>query len=263
MGPLLSYKADSEPGTAVHVTFHTGHVCLGQVEYGATSALGSLAQEGQQARAHKVLLSGLTPGSTWYYRVSCVGAGTSPVFSFHTPSANASQLTFAVVSDTQDDGERGVWSRTAGELAMNHPDVELILAAGDLVWADEPGLWWTFFDKGRDLFASRALMAAVGNHDTPTFGSNPDTSSFESWFDYDGAPTAPLAYRFRFGPALFLALGTEHPGEARPAYRSAIRLRAAGAAGPGRCDLGLRLLAHPALQRGGATLRRDSGSPAT
>jgi len=213
VGPLLSYMGSSDPTTEVHIAFHTGHACIGKVEYGASSQLGTVVREAAASPSHKLHLQGLSPGSTVHYRVSCEGAGASDVYSFRTPAAGSARLTFVVLSDMQEDGERTAWGRVAEEVLANHSDADLVLSAGDNAWNDQPGHWWTFFDKGRALFAGRPFMAAPGNHDTPTVGSNSDTSSFERWFHFDNASGSEIAYRFRYGPALFLALGTERPDE--------------------------------------------------
>jgi hypothetical protein len=216
VGPLLSLMGDSHASTEVHVSFHTGHACLGRVEYGPTPSLGASLQEPTPTTAHALHVQGLTPGAPFSYRVSCQGAGTSPVHTARTMPEGATSLTFAVFSDTQDDGERTAWSRTATELASRLDHLDLLLSAGDNAWNDQPGHWWHFFDVGRALFSARPFMAVPGNHDTPTSSPNADTSSFEHWFHFDPASGSEIASTFRLGPARFLSLGSERHAEFSP-----------------------------------------------
>jgi hypothetical protein len=65
------------------VTWTTNEPSDSRVDYGTTTALGQSATDGALVTAHSVLLTGLTPGTTYNYRVrSADGAGnatTSPV----------------------------------------------------------------------------------------------------------------------------------------------------------------------------------------
>jgi hypothetical protein len=89
--------------------------------------------------------------------------------------------------------------------------VEVILFAGDATWNDRPGLWWLFFDRARDLLASRALAIVPGNHDIAGSGATYSTASLR---DYLGLPAPDgLVRALRWGPAGFLLLDSGVPGD--------------------------------------------------
>jgi 3',5'-cyclic AMP phosphodiesterase CpdA len=212
VGPLLSYSAT--PSLAPVVAFHTGHPCAGAVDFGLTSALGSRRSEASAATAHSLTLDGLAPGATYFYRAGCEGTEQSPTYSFRTAPSGPEPFSFLVLGDAQwtgEAGEAGRWPDVAETALQNHGDAAFILSVGDMPWNDRPGLWWTFFDGARTLFATRMVMAVPGNHDTPTVNSNPDTSSFQRWFSMPTSSGSETWYAFRYGDAQFLALNSERP----------------------------------------------------
>jgi 3',5'-cyclic AMP phosphodiesterase CpdA len=99
----------------------------------------------------------------------------------------------------------------ASAIVADHDDAEFVLFVGDLPWNDKPGLWWTFFDRGRELFARKPLVAVPGNHDTPTVNSNTDTSRLRSWFGL--ASPSDTSRALRWGPAGLLLLDSERPDD--------------------------------------------------
>lgn len=207
LGPFLTWEPTSLPSEALVVHFHTGMRCEGFVQYGQGSP--TTLVKGSEGFMHHIVLSGLTADTTYSYRVGCTGHAPSGTFTFRTAPASGSALTFAVASDSQDSGETARWSDVATEIEAKDPS--FVVFSGDMAWNDKPGLWWTFFDKGRSLLAGRPLLAVPGNHDTPTVGSDPDTSSFIWLFGLDTAP--PLARTLIWGPATFLLMSSETPGD--------------------------------------------------
>jgi hypothetical protein len=135
---------------------------------------------------------------------------SSETFSFVTAEASASDYEFLVLSDAQDDGDSLRWGDVAAELAASYPEARFILFAGDLAIIDNAGYWWIFFDRARDLLSGRALMPAPGNHDTPSFASSTDISSFLRYFDLPYDTEGDAWYGFDYGNAHFLALDSEN-----------------------------------------------------
>jgi hypothetical protein len=208
IGPYLGLGDGVDAATGVTVSFVTGHACLGTVEHGPTSTLGSTAVESSPGLVHHITLEGLAADTERFYRVRCGVLGETEIHAFRTPAANADDYTFAVLGDMQDEGEAGRWSDVAAAVETLHPETAFLVVAGDLAWNDRPGLWWTFFDKGRDLLASKVLLPTAGNHDTPGVSSSPDTTSFERFFPLDGT-----YYRRSWGNAELIGLNSERPGE--------------------------------------------------
>jgi hypothetical protein len=88
--PVISAVAASGiTGSSATITWTTNQASSSQVEYGTTTAYGSLSTENTTlTTSHSVNLTGLTPGTTYDYAVisaDATGAATSTNFSFSTP----------------------------------------------------------------------------------------------------------------------------------------------------------------------------------
>jgi 3',5'-cyclic AMP phosphodiesterase CpdA len=208
LGPFLTIEPGASASEHAVVHFHTGMRCEAYVEVGTGSP--STTVTGTVGFMHHVPLPGLSPDTVYSYRVGCKGLPPSDTFTFRTAPAASPSLTFAVASDAQDNGEWGRWAEVAEAIEARNPS--LVVFAGDLAWNDKPGLWWTFFDGGRSLLAGRPLLAVPGNHDTPTVGTHPDTGTFAWLFGLD-APGKALTRSLSFGPASFVLMSTETPGD--------------------------------------------------
>ncbi len=213
IGPYLTWNSTTKPDSGVVVSFVSGPSCVGQVEYGVSTSLGQVVQGTASKRYHQIVLASLQGNTTYFYKVRCKGGRSSAVYSFKTALSSPSVVRFAALSDMQDNGETGRWSTTSAELLANHKDLDFLIISGDLPWNDRPGLWWTFFDKGRALFATKVIMPVPGNHDTPTVNSNTNTTSFETFFSLPTASGSSTYYSFRFGPALFLGMNSEYASD--------------------------------------------------
>lgn len=83
--------------TSAIISWQTDVASTSIVEYGLTTALGSIAGDSTATAAHSVPLAGLVPNRLYYYRVvSCDGAGCrrSGQYSFVTPSDQPGQMNF-------------------------------------------------------------------------------------------------------------------------------------------------------------------------
>jgi hypothetical protein len=93
--PVISNVSSGTPSsTGTTITWMTDEASSSQVEYGATTAYGSAtALNSSMVTSHSVTLSGLTPGTTYYFRVRSVDSAGNPATatgSFQTASAAAS-----------------------------------------------------------------------------------------------------------------------------------------------------------------------------
>ena len=89
--PVISaVNSSGITGTSATITWTTDQASSSQVEYGTTTAYGSLsANSAAQVTSHSVTLSGLTPGATYDYAVlssNAAGLATSANFTFSTPA---------------------------------------------------------------------------------------------------------------------------------------------------------------------------------
>jgi hypothetical protein len=216
IGPYLTWPDENAPTTGVNISFETSEHCKVKVEHGNTEKLESQPIEAIGS-THHIPLTSLTPGTQYYYRVSDEFGQKSDIYSFWTAKRDTTACRFIVLADMQDNGDDRRWQDVAEAIAKerrNDADfADFALIAGDIPWNDKPGHWWTFFNNGRSIFPEMVVMPAVGNHDTPEVGSNPDTSSFRRYFrvpTVSGRRNGKNYYRFRYGQSHFIALNSEH-----------------------------------------------------
>lgn len=214
IGPLLTWNEATAPEDGVVITYETSVPCKGTLEYGTTAALGTTRVGDEVGRLHHVVLTGLEPDTDYYYRVRDSLDHVSETHVFRTAPSSAGSFSFAALADAQDngDGERR-WADVADEVFLQHGDVRFVLFIGDLPTDQVPGDWWTFFDKGRELFASTVVVPAVGNHDTPTDQHDPDAAVFLSYFQLPTSSGGPGVFRVDHGSAALLTLNAEFVGE--------------------------------------------------
>jgi hypothetical protein len=219
IGPVLTWNQATAPESGVVVQFENTWVAPGWVEFGpvggATRRVASVA-----GLRHRFALTGLTPDTTYEYRVG-VGLAVSERYRFKTAKRpdDLQRLSFAVFGDAQDNGEDGRFAKLTAELASRQADVDFVLSTGDLPWNDHPGDWWTFFDKARPLFATHVVMPVVGNHDTPSVDSD---SNHRSWLRYFALPETDADqgyFTFKYGKAAFYGMNSERPRELAPGGR--------------------------------------------
>ncbi len=208
IGPLLTWDDTTAPHDGVVVSFETSLPCPARVEYGTTADLGDSQADTAAEHMHHIALTDLTAETTYFYRVVDGAGAASETWSFRTAPADVDDFSFGVLADMQDNGDGNrIWAEVAELFEAQNPDVDFLLLGGDMPANDEPGPWWTFFDKARSLFAGRVILPAVGNHDTPGGDHySADTSSFDRYF---ALPDTGGVYEVRYGPALFLVLNSD------------------------------------------------------
>lgn len=136
--------------------------------YGIThSMLDTITVSGTREN-HHVLLTGLFPGTTYYYSV----VGESYSGEFRTAPVARESFSFAAFGDnrTNHDNHRSVVDAIDSEL-----DIEFVLNVGDLV-ADGGSTsdWEMFFQVEQDMLANHVMMPAKGNHDVSFWPWDPD-----------------------------------------------------------------------------------------
>ncbi len=215
IGPYLGYNGATDPTSGVVINWVTGVPCLGTVEFGETDAFGQHAVGAELGNRHHVALTGLSPDTEYRYRVYDSRGRVSDTHSFRTLPADSESLSLLVMGDMQDGGATQRWQEVADEAATNHADAAGVFLVGDMAYNDKPGHWWTFFDRGRELFAQVPLLPVPGNHDTPGTGSVNELDRFIGWFDLpwaDGAGTdTDTRWSLRLGPVLLLGFNSEDP----------------------------------------------------
>ena len=211
VGPFLTWNKSTDATSGVVVSFEDPFALEANLELWSTSASTTRIFLDSSRKMHRFILNNLTPGTTYFYRVKS-GSLTSPTYSFRTHDGSRN-LKFIAMSDTQNGGEWCAFPFIKKEIMEKHRDVDFLLFAGDFAWNDNPGQWWNMFDSARDLLASKVIMLAPGNHDTPTNNSNSDISSFRYYFDLPYETPRLGHYEFSAGPATFFAMDSENVRE--------------------------------------------------
>lgn len=144
--------------TSAVVCWATATAGPGTVEYGTTRLYGSRATQTASVRDHQVRLTGLTPGTQYFYRAT--GGGFTATGSFRTAVVGDAPFSFVAMGETH--GEEGVADFTE---EVNAANPFCILDSSDSV---DHGLvrgeWEDFFTIGTGFYPQVPLFAAIGNH---------------------------------------------------------------------------------------------------
>ncbi len=210
-----------DPSTSVTISWQTYSSTASTVQYGLSSALGTMitgsefTYAGSEGYLHSATLAGLIPSTTYYYRV---GDGTDwnptvGTFSFTTAPVLGSTLPFTVVAW----GDQGRNPEVPLGAAAINPNLTII--AGDLAYSsDEEGVD-LFFDYLQPVASKSITMVAPGNHEYRDFGSGAsELIPFTNRFAFPSNPMYSYlnerAYSINYGNAhfAFLDLGSS-PGD--------------------------------------------------
>ncbi len=183
------------------------------VQYGLTPALGSSSSGTSLANSantvlHTTALSGLAPGTRYYYK-AITGAWQSAIFDFVTPPERNSEadVNIVLMSDMQKDGSNpNIFSNlinnsllpyieaTYGTPLSDH--LQMAVLPGDVVdngkfvycqWKND------FFDPGEALWRSVPCYPAIGNHEANSINyfnyynlpANGTPGYLEHWYYHD------------------------------------------------------------------------------
>jgi hypothetical protein len=139
-----------------------------------SSALNQTVIDAQADTLHKVVVSGLSVETTYYYKIRSAGDSKGP-FRFRTPPRPSSPFRFVVYGDPHN------WSKTVHHqmnALIKKMDPHVILTAGDLVPYGgniSGGGGWDYNWVTRnwaDLAHSYPVLPAIGNHDEVYFSTH-------------------------------------------------------------------------------------------
>ncbi len=119
-------------------------------------------------------LQGLSPGTSYEYRVGREGAWSQPA-SFTTDGKDGS-FSFLYMGDVQEG--YGEWGDLLKVAAKENPGPKFALLGGDLVNDSTQDQWQQFFAAATPLFSQIPLLPAAGNHDESHNGATLFWDSF-------------------------------------------------------------------------------------
>jgi hypothetical protein len=221
-GLRLSY-VDDEP-SSLGVTWNTTADAPGQVRYGLapgvytwTESAASNLGPSELGTVHEAILSGLEPGTTYYYVAGSSADGFSAERSFTTrplPHPTCGNARFVFLADNRPDRTFGGgqnWAQILEQAAVHRP--AFVLNGGDLVTdGDNYSGWVDFLNWTAPVSASIPFMPCLGNHDDgPGEG---DGANYNRLFSLprstgENASGTEDYYYFTYAHAIVAVLSTE------------------------------------------------------
>jgi hypothetical protein len=223
-GPLIQNPAALT--TTMTILWWTDVVGNSVVEYGLTPSLGQSVTVGQAASCevgsagtcHTVPLTGLQPGTRYYYRLLTNGTQVLATTYFQTFKAptDTSELYFTIV------GDWGQGSSAQGQIGnnINADDPPLVMTVGDNAYTNGTQSDWdnnVFITQWKNGILRRGVfMPVLGNHDLNNVGASNWQSSVE--IKMHALPRNANAgqeeryYSFDYGNAHFVVLDSNPPG---------------------------------------------------
>jgi hypothetical protein len=194
VGPYLSWVND--PQTTMTITWENEREGTGSVEWGLVDSYGFTDFDSTFGKLHSVELSGLTPSTTYHYRVLSSTGETGDDHTFSTAKFFTEPFTFVAYGDTRtNDVYR---AEVASRIININPD--LVFNTGDLVengW--DRDLWRKWFTTNQVLLEDRPFFNAIGNHE----------ENASLYYKYWHFPGNEQWYSLDYGNAHFICLNTE------------------------------------------------------
>jgi hypothetical protein len=179
----------SDPATSISVNWRTSPAAArpviewseaghGPIAAEKVSRLPAVSQkltaESGDALYHSGTITGLTPDTSYIYRVGD-GLYWSEWHNFHTAALTPKPLKFIYLGDAQNE-ILSQWPRVLRMAYRHAPDAALLIHGGDLInnrSTTPDAEWGEWFRAGSWLLATIPNLPAVGNHEYPTRGSEP------------------------------------------------------------------------------------------
>jgi UDP-2,3-diacylglucosamine pyrophosphatase LpxH len=225
----LSWQRD--PTTTMTVMWRTDAAITPVVQYGQTEQYGREATGTSQPAVldgyqyHTVEITGLTPATTYHYRVAGLGDTWSEDFTFRTAPNGPMDFTFTIFGDNGSSTASGQNAlRVQALAAQQQPALHLV--AGDLTYADKERCdasehcversWEQWFTEMQQITARVPTMTAIGNHETH---QKVRFDSGELFYTRSLAlppDRGELSYSFDYGDVHFVILDSTRAGDFRP-----------------------------------------------
>lgn len=240
-GDVWSFTTGSPAAVYPYITFKgspKNSICINwwnptiagdsSVDYGTTSSYGSVATNSAVTNFHSVELTGLTPGTTYHYRIRSSDGTLGADNTFTTEAENVTSFTFAVIGDPRGialPSDSTTYHTRHKQLCdwLAEQNVPFVIETGDLVWegailTSDPqtkinveSYWTEFFKAEQNLIKKSAFMNSMGNHEVQPGGR--DYIYYYDLFE-DTYPTNGTAgnrgrvYSFDYGNAHFICLSS-------------------------------------------------------
>ncbi|MGL4624086.1 MAG: metallophosphoesterase [Culicoidibacterales bacterium] len=180
-----------------------------------TIDLGIIAiTKDKEVARHQVVIDGLQPGTTYYYRV---GDATTGIFTdtatFETAQTNDDAFTFLNFADTQSmlESEYEQWGAIVEEAFSLYPEAKFATHAGDMVDNGKNELQWQWFlNKPQADLMNTSIVTASGNHED-------SGEAHTKHFNIQDLPVQDLEtgayYKVDYGNVLVMVVNTNNLGD--------------------------------------------------
>ncbi|HZE19689.1 MAG TPA: fibronectin type III domain-containing protein, partial [Candidatus Angelobacter sp.] len=149
---------------SILVAWQTDVASQGKVLYGTTPALGAEATDGLTTTDHAITLTGLAPGTRYFYRlVSGTDTLTAGGDTLHSAPSGPAPFRFVAFGDCGvDDANQYA---VAARIDSLNPDLGLVL--GDVIYESGEAANFTprYFTPYRPILRRSVFYPVVGNHD--------------------------------------------------------------------------------------------------
>jgi len=174
-----------------------------KVEYAELRPLEQAAETPAAQQISEVTLTGLKPGTRYFYRVTCTDESGQQLrgqqYSFQTVTSETTPWAFAVIGDTQRNPE--VTKKCADGAFSKRPN--FLMHCGDVVDDGFAKNQWLkdLFEPCSNLLAQIPMYPVIGNHEKDSHW----------YYDYFSLPKPEYYYTFRYGNAQFFMIDSNRP----------------------------------------------------
>ncbi len=176
-GPFVQMP---DAGNKATIAWSTAAAVDGAVDYGLDLSYGAgTVSNASLVRSHALVLTGLLPGTTYYYRVRSNGEVLSAGNTFVTRADTSQKFRFVVIGDH---GQGTAWMYNIASRINARQDFDLMLTVGDNVYGYTPAGcntdgapgWYDpyFFQLYGPSMKRVPMFPALGNHDKDTADGN-------------------------------------------------------------------------------------------
>ncbi len=196
---------------SITVMCETSRPAKMRVDYAELRPLEHHAETPAAQLISEVTLTGLKPGTRYFYRVTCTDEKGQELrgsqYSFQTDTGETVPWAFAVIGDTQRNPE--VTRKCAEGAFSKRPN--FLLHCGDVVDDGFAKNQWLkdLFEPCSNLLAQVPMFPVIGNHEKDSHW----------YYDYFSLPKPEYHYTFRYGNAQFFMIDSNKPlGPKSPQY---------------------------------------------
>ena len=179
--------------------------------WGEDETCSNTISDEELVNEHLVKITGLQPGSKYFYRVVFNDITTEPEHFYTTKPATTENVKFFIIGDSGSN-VAGVAS-SENQLAVTDKimkkEYDFGLHAGDVNQTIGDEYDFIFYTGYKDILKNTPIFTCIGNHDT--YHDNARTYLNSFYLPHNNPDSTERYYSFNYGPAHFIALDTDSP----------------------------------------------------